>query len=71
MTNSTKNWLIGFSIGALIAAALVMWFAPRTGRTFIAAARRGYHQARYDAQIAAEQRRAELEAELKRLQGKR
>ncbi|MDZ4765515.1 MAG: hypothetical protein SGI73_13270 [Chloroflexota bacterium] len=71
MTNSTKNWLIGFGIGAGIAALLVLWFAPRTGGAFIAAAKRGYVEARSAAQIAAEARRVELEAELQRMQGKR
>lgn len=70
MTNGSKNWLIGFGLGAVIAAALVIWYAPRTGSAFREAIKRGYFQAREEARLGAEERRQELEAELKRMQGK-
>ncbi|PJF26204.1 MAG: hypothetical protein CUN53_08885 [Phototrophicales bacterium] len=70
MTNRSKNWLIGAGIGAIIGIIGVLWFAPLTGRRLRAAIRQHYADALEQARQAGEQRRAELEAELERAQGR-
>lgn len=70
MTNRSKNWLIGVGIGALIGVIGVLWYAPLTGRRLRAAMRQQYRDALEEARQAGEDRRAELEAELKRAQGR-
>ncbi len=70
MTNRSKNWLIGISIGALMGVIGVLWYAPLTGRRLRAAVRKHYGDALEQARQAGAQRRAELEAELERAQGR-
>jgi gas vesicle protein len=70
MTNRSKNWLIGVGMGALVGIIGVLWFAPLSGRRLRAAVRRHYQNALEQARQAGEQRRAELEAELARAQGR-
>jgi gas vesicle protein len=70
MTNRSKNWLIGVGLGALVGVIVVLWFAPLSGRKLRAAVRQHYQDALEQARQAGEQRRAELEAELARAQGR-
>ncbi|MBZ0294761.1 MAG: YtxH domain-containing protein [Anaerolineae bacterium] len=58
------SWLIGFSLGAAVAAMVVFLFAPFSGDELIARFKRGWQEALAEASKANNERRAELEAEL-------
>ncbi|MCU0498102.1 MAG: hypothetical protein MUF87_12190 [Anaerolineae bacterium] len=64
------SWLIGFSLGAALAALLVMIFFPETGEEVRRRIRQGYEETMAAAQVASLKRRAELEARLATLQGR-
>ena len=63
--NKLISLAIGFGIGALIGAALVLLFAPVSGETLVKNLKAGYAETLEEARSAAEDRRHELEAELK------
>lgn len=56
--------LLGFGLGALIGAALVMLFVPSSGDQIIAELKRGWNETLDEARKASQQRRRELEAQL-------
>lgn len=56
---------IGFGIGAAIGAALVLLFAPVSGDKLVKNLKEGYADTMEEARLASENRRKELEAELK------
>lgn len=58
------SWLIGFSLGAAVAAMLVFLFAPYSGEELITRLKQGWQDALAEASKANMERRAELEAEL-------
>ncbi len=60
---------IGFGIGALIGAVLVVMFAPVSGETLVKNLKEGYAETMEEARDAAGNRRKELEAELKARRG--
>ena len=68
--NRLVNWLIGFSIGAAVAAVVVMLFVPITGADIRNRLRAGYQETMAAARLASEQRRHELEADLAQKTGK-
>ncbi len=61
------SWLLGFSLGAAVGAVLVALFMPVSVEDL----RRGYHEALAESHKAAQRKRAELEAELAMLQGRK
>lgn len=63
--NKLVSLAIGFGIGALIGAALVLLFSPASGETVVKSLKAGYAETLEEARTAAEVRRKELEAELK------
>jgi gas vesicle protein len=65
-----SSWLIGLGFGAAVGAAVVMLFAPASGQEIISLLKRGWAEALAAAREANAQRRAELEAELTRMQQK-
>lgn len=64
------SWLIGFSLGAAVAAVLVALFVPIPSNEIRRRLREGYQETMTEARLASQQRRAELEAELYTLQGR-
>jgi gas vesicle protein len=56
--------LLGFGLGALVGAALVMLFVPSSGDQIIAELKRGWNETLDEARKASQQRRRELEAQL-------
>jgi gas vesicle protein len=56
--------LLGFGLGALVGAALVMLFVPSSGDQIIAELKRGWSETLEEARKASQQRRRELEAQL-------
>lgn len=62
------SWMFGLSIGAGTGALIVMILVPVTGREIRHRLREGYAETMEAARLAADQRRAELEAELARRQ---
>ncbi len=56
---------IGFGIGALLGAAVVLLFAPTSGETLVRQLKAGYSETMEEARGAAAARRETLEAELK------
>jgi gas vesicle protein len=67
--NKLISLAVGFGVGALIGAALVLLFAPTSGETLVKSLKDGYAETLEDARAAAELRRKELEAELKAKRG--
>ena len=63
-------WGLGLLFGALFGALLVALFAPVTGEAFRKRLQSGYQETLDEARRASQQRQAELEAQLSRLQGK-
>jgi gas vesicle protein len=68
--NKLLSWMLGIGLGALVGALLVMLFAPASGQEIVAQLRRGWQATLAEARKANAERRAELEAELARRQGK-
>jgi gas vesicle protein len=62
--------MLGIGLGALVGALLVMLFAPASGQEIVAQLRHGWQATLAEARKANAERRAELEAELARRQGK-
>lgn len=62
------GFLVGICMGASVAALLVFLFAPNSGVELRARLTEGYRATLEEARLAAENRREELEAELKLLQ---
>lgn len=62
--------LLGFTVGALIGAVLVMVFSPVSGDKVVNALKEGYAETLDEARQASEQRKRELEAEFKRMRSK-
>lgn len=67
--NKLVSLAIGFGIGAVIGAAVVLLFAPTSGETLVKSLKAGYAETLEEARTAAEVRRKELEAELKTKRG--
>lgn len=63
--NKLISLVIGLGIGAALGAALVLLFAPVSGETLIKTLKSSYTETLEAARTASEQRRKELEAELK------
>lgn len=61
---------IGVAVGAAFGVGAVLLFAPMSGEQLKYALRKGYQDTLAEARLAAVMRRAELEAELARKQGK-
>jgi gas vesicle protein len=59
------SWFIGLGVGAAVAAALVTLFVPASAGEVRARLKEGYRETLTDARRASQQRRAELEAELR------
>lgn len=58
--------IIGFVVGAAIGATLVVLFAPVSGDQLVRNLKTGYAETMQEARMVSANRRAELEAELKR-----
>jgi gas vesicle protein len=56
--------MIGFGLGALIGAALVMLLAPQSGDQLVAKLKQGWEETMAEARKASQERRIELQAEL-------
>ncbi len=67
--NKLVSLAVGFGIGAVIGAALVLLFSPASGETVVKSLKAGYAETLEEARTAAEVRRRELEAELKARRG--
>ncbi len=67
--NKLVSLAIGFGVGALLGAALVLLFAPISGDTLVKSLKAGYAETLEEARTAAETRRKQLEAELKARRG--
>lgn len=65
------SWALGFSLGVAFGALLVMVLSPISGQEIVERFQNGYKEALDEARKASQQRRAELEAELAEMQGKR
>lgn len=65
------SWLIGFSLGAAVAALVVYLFAPVSGEQLVGLLRQGWQEALDEARKANAERRAQLEAELAATQSPR
>ena len=61
---------LGFGLGSAIGAAMVMLFSPTSGEQLVENIKRGYAETMAEARKASALRRAELEAELARMQAK-
>ena len=67
--NKLVSLAIGFGIGALLGAALILLFAPVSGDTLVKNLKEGYAETLEDARSAAEDRRKALEAQLEAKRG--
>lgn len=67
--NKLISLLIGFAIGAALGTALVLLFAPVSGDTLVKNLKEGYAETLEEARSAAEDRRKELETQLKTRRG--
>ena len=56
--------LIGFTLGAIFGATLVVLFSPVSGDRFVRNLKHGYNETLAEARAVSAQRRAQLEAEL-------
>jgi len=56
---------IGLLIGLVVGAAVVMWYSPATGDKLINNVKRGYRDTIEEANRVSQQRRRELEAQLR------
>ncbi len=65
------SWLIGFAVGAVLGATLVMLFAPTSGAELVSRFKRGWADTLEEARQANAARRAELEAQLRQMQRRR
>lgn len=61
---------LGFGLGTAIGATMVMLFSPTSGEQLVENIKRGYAETMAEARKASALRRAELEAELARMQAK-
>nr|PZN50333.1 MAG: hypothetical protein DIU68_18505 [Chloroflexota bacterium] len=61
---------VGLAIGAALGATLAVLFAPVSGERLKHNLRLGWQEAKEEARVAAETRRAQLEAELERRRGR-
>lgn len=61
------SWLLGFIIGASVAATLVLLFAPASGEELVGRFRQSWQATLEEARKANLERRIELEAELARM----
>lgn len=59
------SFFIGLVLGAVVAAAIVTLFAPTSGAELVERIKRGYADTLEEARKASQQRREELEAELR------
>lgn len=64
------SWSLGFGLGAAVGVLLVMLFAPASGQAIITSLQRSWQATLDEARQANADRRAELEAELARIQGR-
>jgi gas vesicle protein len=64
------SWMLGIGLGATVGVILVMLFAPASGQEMLSQLKRGWQGTLAEARKANTERRAELEAELARRQGK-
>lgn len=62
--------VLGFTVGAMIGAMLVVVFSPVSGQKVVDALKEGYAETLDEARQASEQRKRELEAEFKRMRSK-
>ncbi len=62
------SWIIGAALGATAAALLVALFSPVSGQDLMRRLKTGYREALQEARKASQERRAELEAQLKTMQ---
>jgi gas vesicle protein len=62
--NKLLSWAIGFAIGAVLGAMLIVLFSPVSGSQWVDNLKRGYNETMEEGRRAAETRRAELEAQL-------
>jgi gas vesicle protein len=62
--------VIGFIVGAALGATLVVLFSPVSGDQLVRSLKDGYTETMAEARSVSAQRRAELEAELKRRQSR-
>lgn len=63
--------LIGLAVGATLSMVIVNFIAPEASAQLARGIRRGYLETMQAARLASAQRRAELEAELARMQQRR
>lgn len=62
------SWMLGLGLGAAVGALLVLLFAPASGQEIMALLGRSWQATLDEARKANAERRAELEAELARIQ---
>ncbi|MGV8049608.1 MAG: hypothetical protein AB2L21_04520 [Anaerolineaceae bacterium] len=65
--SKTKSWLAGALLGGLVGSTLVLLFTPFTGDEFKSTVHGYIKNIQDQVQIAGEEKRAELEAELENL----
>ncbi|MFN8371801.1 MAG: YtxH domain-containing protein [Anaerolineae bacterium] len=65
------SWLIGFSLGAALGAALIMLFSPVSGQDLTSAVKNHYRNALDAGHAASEAKRTELEDQLRKMRAAR